>query len=107
MTKLVEDKANGPAVVQSLKHEITGLIEVQPEAGKVSRAAWASPQLENRPDLFATTIGWGAERHGDALNVDTVNIAGGAQRPEQPGPPGTRFGWRCGGGAAAVYTAPW
>ena len=46
MTKLVEDKANEPAVVQSLKHEITGLIEVQPEGGKVSRAAGASPQLE-------------------------------------------------------------
>src|SRR5690242_11661465 len=45
--KLVEDKANGPAVVQSLRHEISGFVEVNPEGGKVSRAAAASPQLES------------------------------------------------------------
>ena len=45
--KLVEDKANGPAVVQSLRHEIAGFVEVNPEGGKVSRAAGASPQLES------------------------------------------------------------
>jgi predicted phage terminase large subunit-like protein len=45
--KLVEDKANGPAVIQSLKHEIGGLVEVNPEGGKLSRAAAASPQLES------------------------------------------------------------
>ena len=45
--KLVEDKANGPAVIQSLRHEIGGLIEVNPEGGKISRAAAASPQLES------------------------------------------------------------
>ena len=45
--KLVEDKANGPAVVQSLKHEILGIVEVNPEGGKVSRACAASPQLES------------------------------------------------------------
>jgi predicted phage terminase large subunit-like protein len=45
--KLVEDKANGPAVVQSLRHEIAGLAEVNPEGGKISRAAGASPQLES------------------------------------------------------------
>jgi predicted phage terminase large subunit-like protein len=44
--KLVEDKANGPAVVQSLKHEIAGLIEVNPEGGKMSRAAAVSPEVE-------------------------------------------------------------
>lgn len=45
--KLVEDKANGPAVVQSLRHEIAGFVEVNPEGGKISRAAAASPQLES------------------------------------------------------------
>jgi predicted phage terminase large subunit-like protein len=44
--KLVEDKANGPAVIQSLKNEITGLIEVNPQGGKMSRAAAVSPELE-------------------------------------------------------------
>ena len=44
---MVEDKANGPAVIQSLKREISGLVEVNPEGGKISRAAAASPQLES------------------------------------------------------------
>ena len=47
LLKLVEDKANGPAVIQSLRHEIGGFVEVNPEGGKVSRAAAASPQLES------------------------------------------------------------
>ena len=45
--KLIEDKANGPAVVQSLRHEIGGIVEVTPEGGKISRAAAATPQLES------------------------------------------------------------
>jgi predicted phage terminase large subunit-like protein len=45
--KLVEDKANGPAVVQSPRHEITDFVEVNPEGGKISRAAAASPKLES------------------------------------------------------------
>jgi predicted phage terminase large subunit-like protein len=45
--KLVEDKANGPAVIQSLKHEIGGLVEVNPLGGKMSRAQAASPQAES------------------------------------------------------------
>ena len=31
---LVEDKANGPAVIQELHHDIDGLIEVTPEGGR-------------------------------------------------------------------------
>src|ERR1035441_8751410 len=45
--KLVEDAANGPAVIQSLQHEIGGLIPVKPDGGKVSRATAASPLLES------------------------------------------------------------
>jgi predicted phage terminase large subunit-like protein len=45
--KLAEEKANGPAVLQSLRHEMAGLIEVNPAGGKMSRAAAASPQLES------------------------------------------------------------
>jgi len=44
--KFVEDKANGPAVIASLKHEIAGLIAVNPDGGKISRAAAVSPQIE-------------------------------------------------------------
>ncbi len=45
--KLIEDKANGPAVIQSLRHEIGGLVEVNPQGGKVSRANAAAPSVES------------------------------------------------------------
>lgn len=44
--KLIEDKANGPAVIQMLKHEISGLIPVNPQGGKIARAYAASPDVE-------------------------------------------------------------
>jgi predicted phage terminase large subunit-like protein len=46
MGKLVEDKANGTAVINMLKKKITGLIEIQPEGGKESRASAVSPLFE-------------------------------------------------------------
>jgi predicted phage terminase large subunit-like protein len=45
--KLVEDKANGPAVIQLLQGKIDGLIAVNPEGGKVARAHAASPSVES------------------------------------------------------------
>ena len=36
--KLIEDKANGPAVIDALKHEISGIVPVEPDGTKVSRA---------------------------------------------------------------------
>ena len=45
--KLVEDKANGPAVIQALRHEISGLVAVVPDGGKVARAQAVSPQVES------------------------------------------------------------
>jgi predicted phage terminase large subunit-like protein len=36
--KLIENKANGPAVVSQLKKQIPGLILVEPEGGKIARA---------------------------------------------------------------------
>ena len=44
--KLIEDKANGSAVIQMLPHEMAGLIAVNPEGGKVARAAAVSPLIE-------------------------------------------------------------
>lgn len=37
-TILVEDKANGPAVVDQLKEEVPGIVEIEPEGDKVARA---------------------------------------------------------------------
>jgi len=45
--KLIEDKANGPAVISTLQHEIAGIIPVKPEGGKVVRAQAAAPTIES------------------------------------------------------------
>jgi len=45
--KLVEDKANGPAVIQELQHDIAGLIAVTPDGGKLARAHAVSPVVES------------------------------------------------------------
>jgi len=44
--KLVEDKANGPAVMQILEEKVSGLKAVNPEGGKISRAQAVEPLWE-------------------------------------------------------------
>jgi predicted phage terminase large subunit-like protein len=43
---LVEDKANGTAVLNTLQFEIPGLIAVEPDGGKVARAYATTPYVE-------------------------------------------------------------
>lgn len=45
-TKLIEDKANGPAVIAALKSTGYGLIPVEPDGGKEARASAVSPVIE-------------------------------------------------------------
>lgn len=45
--KLVEDKANGPAVIEMMKTKIVGLIPVNPEGGKIVRARAIEPIQES------------------------------------------------------------
>jgi predicted phage terminase large subunit-like protein len=44
--KLVEDKANGTAVISALQHTVGGLIAVEPQGSKVARASAVSPFVE-------------------------------------------------------------
>jgi predicted phage terminase large subunit-like protein len=44
--KVVEDKANGPAIIDALKKKISGLILVTPEGGKEARLQAVSPLFE-------------------------------------------------------------
>lgn len=44
--KLVEDKANGTAVVEDLQHTVPGLIAIDPRGGKESRASAMQPYCE-------------------------------------------------------------
>jgi predicted phage terminase large subunit-like protein len=43
---LVEDKANGPAVVQRLKVNVPGVIAISPEGGKTGRMFAAAPEWQ-------------------------------------------------------------
>jgi len=46
-TKIIEDAANGPAIVQELQHDVPGLIAVPPSGSKIARAQAVSPQCES------------------------------------------------------------
>ena len=45
-TILIEDAANGPAIIDVLRHRVSGIIAVQPEGGKLARAQAAQPWVE-------------------------------------------------------------
>lgn len=47
LLKLVEDKANGPAVISMLGRRIPGIVPVEPDGGKEARAAAVSPLVES------------------------------------------------------------
>lgn len=44
--KLVEDKANGTAVISALRRTVPGLIAIEPQGGKYVRASAVSPRAE-------------------------------------------------------------
>lgn len=47
LAKFVEDKANGPAVINALQKRIGGLIPIEPEGSKYARASAVSPFAES------------------------------------------------------------
>lgn len=46
--KFVEDKANGPAVINALARQVPGLIPIEPEGSKFARANAISPLVHSR-----------------------------------------------------------
>lgn len=44
--KLVEDKANGPAIISTLRKEISGIVPIDPQGSKEARAYSVSPDIE-------------------------------------------------------------
>ena len=51
---LIEDKANGPAVVQLLRVRVPGILAVNPDGGKIARANAVSPAFESGNVFFPT-----------------------------------------------------
>lgn len=84
--KLIEDKANGPAIIDTLKKEVPGIIAVNPEGGKEARANAVEPYFAAGnvhfpnplnftwvDDLVAELLGFPFARHDDM--VDTLTQA--------------------------------
>ena len=46
--KLIEDKANGPAVIASLRRKVPGIVPEEPQGSKTARAAAVAPLVEAR-----------------------------------------------------------
>lgn len=46
LTKLIEDKANGPAIINVLKSDIPGIVPINPSGSKVERAKAVTPYFE-------------------------------------------------------------
>lgn len=53
--KYIEDKANGPAVINALTRTVPGLIPVMPEGSKQARAAAVTPYVEAK-NVWLPTI---------------------------------------------------
>jgi len=65
--KLVEEKANGAAIIQTLRSHVSGLIAVNPKGSKEARCAAVSPEIESgnvylpHPLLFEWVYGFRGE----------------------------------------------
>lgn len=54
VAKLVENKANGPAVINALQQQINGLIPVEPQGSKSARASAVSPLAFSKDIILPT-----------------------------------------------------
>lgn len=79
---LIEDKANGSAIIQTLRHEFVGIVPVTPLGGKVSRVNAVSPAIESgnvhlpRETLWAEELveqftAFPAGKHDDMVDAAT------------------------------------
>lgn len=70
--KVVEDKANGPAIIDFLKKDISGMVSFNPKGSKEDRALSVSPYFEAGNVYFPEDTPWVAE-----LINDLVKFPGG------------------------------
>jgi hypothetical protein len=77
---LVEGKANGPAVINALSEEVPGIIDVNPEGGKESRAACMSRKPKRGTGCYRKTL------HGlKSGSPSSGTSEGKARRPSRRG----------------------
>lgn len=59
--KLIEDKANGSAVISLLKNTIPGMIPINPDKSKIARASAIIPDVEAGNIYLPRNVGWISE----------------------------------------------
>jgi predicted phage terminase large subunit-like protein len=85
LLKLVEDKANGPAVISALRNEIPGLVAVEPNGDKVSRAYAVTPMYESgnvwlpHPQIAPWIEAWKLEHIQFPLGANDDDVDAGTQ----------------------------
>ncbi|MCP4847768.1 MAG: phage terminase large subunit, partial [Verrucomicrobiaceae bacterium] len=57
---VIEDKANGPAAIAMLKSKVAGIIAINPQGGKYSRASAISPLVEAGNVFLPERSRWGS-----------------------------------------------
>jgi predicted phage terminase large subunit-like protein len=65
---LIEDKANGSAIIQTLRQEFIGVIAINPKGGKVARVNAVSPAIESGNVFLPNDTLW-AEEFVDQFTV--------------------------------------
>jgi predicted phage terminase large subunit-like protein len=55
---LVEDKANGPAVIQRLKVNLPGVVAINPQGGKMARMCAAAPEFQAGDWFVSRNAAW-------------------------------------------------
>jgi predicted phage terminase large subunit-like protein len=94
---LVEDKANGPAIIERLKANIPGVVPIQPQGGKTSRMFAAAAEWQAADWYVARNAAWTEPfieqittfpvcRHDDMVDMMTQASVWLLRRP--------RGGWR-------------
>lgn len=70
--KVIEDKANGPAIVSALRHQVEGLLPWDPAGSKEARAMSVAPLIEagnvwlpNEPWAYEVVQEWAEAPYGD------------------------------------------
>jgi predicted phage terminase large subunit-like protein len=58
--KIVEDKANGPAIIDALRNELSGIVPMQPQGSKLARAQAGAPEVE-AGNYWIPQTQWGEE----------------------------------------------
>lgn len=57
---IIEDKANGPAIIEQLKKDVPGVIAIEPDGSKPARAMSVGPTVESG-NVYIIDEPWGSE----------------------------------------------